>query len=140
MVLPVRFPLDQQRVGLEIKEIKEFLNGVGGGGSSSIAAELATQVVTHSTATKTLSSADHNKIIDCTVACSVTVPVGLVSGITGVPFTCGLSKAGTGNVTVAAGGATVNAPGNLKAMATQYGLMTLTEFPGGTFRLYGGNA
>lgn len=137
MTLQIRYPVDQQRTGMEIREIKQYLNGVGGSaGDGSVAASLATQVVSFGSATKTLSSADHNTIIDCTAACTVTVPSGLTSGLSGVPFTCGLSKAGTGNVTVAG---TVNAPGNLKVLSTQYGLMTLTEFPGGTFRLYGGN-
>jgi len=128
---------------MEIKEIKEYLNGSGSGagGSGGIASDLATQVVTEPGATKTLSSADHNKIIACTAACSVTVPSTLTSGITNVPFTCGLSKDGTGNVTVVAGsGATVNAPDAKKVLSTQYGLMTLTQWASASFRLYGGNA
>jgi hypothetical protein len=103
---------------------------------------LATQIVTVAEATRTLSSADHNKILDCTnvAGCAVTVLAGLVSGIAGVPFTCGLSKgASAGNVTVIAG-AIVNAPSGFLVMNTQYGMMTLTQFPDGSFRLYGGNA
>jgi hypothetical protein len=91
--------------------------------------------------TRSLSSADHNKILDFTNAsgCAVTVPSTLTSGISGTPFTCGLAKSAAGNVTVAAGsGATVNAPGNLMGLGTLYGLMTLTEWSGGIFRLYGG--
>lgn len=143
MTLPIRFPLDTQRIPMEIKEIKEYLNGTGagGGGTGGIAGDNATQVVTEPGAAKTLSSADHNKIIACTVACSVTVPSTLTSGVNGVPFTCGLSKDGTGNVTVVAGsGATVNAPDAKKVLSTQYGLMTLTQWAASSFRLYGGNA
>jgi hypothetical protein len=106
------------------------------------ASALATQIVTVTDATRTLSSADHNKILDFThtAGCAVTVLGGLTSGIAGVPFTCGLSKgASAGNVTVIAG-TVVNAPGGFLTMNTQFGMMTLTEWPDATFRLYGGNA
>jgi hypothetical protein len=110
------------------------------GGASAPA--LATQIVTVADATRTLSSADHNKILDCihTAGCEVTVLGGLTSGIAGVPFTCGISKgASAGNVTVIAG-TVVNAPNAFLTINAQFGLMTLTEWPDGTFRLYGGNA
>jgi hypothetical protein len=107
-----------------------------------VVAYVATQVVTVSDATRMLSSADHNKILDCIhiTGCAVTVPGGLTSGIAGAPFTCGLSKGeGAGNVTVIAE-TIVKAPSDFLTMNTQFGMMTLTEWPDGTFRLYGGNA
>jgi hypothetical protein len=103
---------------------------------------IATTIVTVTGATRTLSSADHNKILDFTNAtgCSVTVPLGLVSGISGTPFLCQLSKGtSAGNITVVAGaGAIVNAEGGLFVLTTSYGVMTLKEWPDGSFRLYGG--
>ena len=106
------------------------------------APNITTQIVIVTDASRTLTSADHNKILDCihTAGCAVTVLGGLTSGISGVPFTCGISKgASAGNVTVIAG-TVVNAPSGFLTMNTQFGMMTLTGWPDGTFRLYGGNA
>ena len=104
----------------------------------------AFQVVAVTAATRTLSSADHNKILDCTNAsgCLVTVPLGLTSGISGVPFSCGLSKgAGGGDVTVVEGiGCTVEAPSGFTVLDEEFGRMTLAEWPDGSFRLYDGTA
>jgi hypothetical protein len=68
------------------------------------------------------------------------VPLGLVSGIAGTPFLCQMSKGtGAGNITVLPGaGATVNAEGGKLILSVAYGVMTLKEWPDGSFRLYDG--
>jgi len=117
---------------------RDIVDGVGGGGGS-----VSVQVVTITEATYTLSSVDHNTILDCIniSGCVVTVPLGLTSD-TGAPFTCEIGKGeGGGNVHVKAGaGCIVEAPNDFVVMNVEFGLMRLVEWPDGSFRLYDGTA
>jgi hypothetical protein len=139
MTLNLQYPTDSQHLAFELNVVKEYVNGLlhvpPPEYLAAVAFYMSTQVEIITETTYTLTPADHNKIKDFSNACVVTVPDNLDSNVLGVPFTCGLSKGGTGNVTVT--GANVHAPYGAMVMAVQYGLMTLTEWPDGSFRLYG---
>jgi|SRR6185295_2022157 len=131
-IIPIFAAVGSKVVGKST--LNNLLSAGGPGGTAS-------QIVTVAAANRTLTSADHNKILDCTspTGCTVVVPAGLTSGAAGIAFTCGLSKgAGAGNVIVGGSGVAVNAPGNLLTMSNTYGMMTLTQWNDGTFRLFGG--
>jgi hypothetical protein len=147
MPLNLQYPTDSQHFAFELNVVKEYVNGLLNVPPpeylAAVAFYMATQVELVPENTYTLTSNDHNKIKDFTNAsgCIITVPSTLDSNVLGVPFTCGIGKGSTGNVTIAAGaGAIVNAPGGFKTMNVQYGFMTITEWPDGSFRVYGGTA
>ena len=62
----------------------------------------STPIVDYIGTNKTLGPGDHNTTINCTNAAAVTllIPAGLVSGVSGAQFVCGVRQGGTGPVTV----------------------------------------
>jgi hypothetical protein len=87
--------------------------------------------------TYTVTDADVNNIIDCTAACTVTIPADLT-----VQGTISVAKAGSGDVTFqAAGGVTIDSADGLLTLATQYAMMTAVAWGSTTYyRLLGADA
>lgn len=123
------------------KRMDEWLSEMGRASSGSAATVSIVSGTTH-----TLSSADHNTLLDCTNenGCSVTVPEGLSSGVDGEPFHCwlctGPEGGALGSVTVLGDGVTVNATDENVVLTGAYARMELFEWPDGSFRLFGGTA
>jgi hypothetical protein len=83
--------------------------------------------------TYTIEQSDHNKILDFSGACSVTVPAGIA-----LPFVVGLSQGGAAQITIAAAdGVVLNEPDSQLTSEKQYVLLILTAFSEDNFRLIG---
>lgn len=78
--------------------------------------------VAESTTARTLSNSDNGKVIVCSNSgqTTVTIPSGLTTG-----FSCTVVQSGTGTITVAGSGATINGFGNKTATAGQYAALNV---------------
>jgi len=78
--------------------------------------------VAESSTARTLSNSDNGKVIVCSNSgqAIVTIPSGLTTG-----FSCTVVQSGTGTVTVAGSGATINGFGNKTATAGQYAALNV---------------
>ena len=101
-----------------------FLASVALGGAG------AAQVVTEAGTSRTLSSADANKVIYCTSSSAVTITCA--TGL-GAGFNCTIIQGGTGKVTVAAGAATLISYSSLFSTMGQYAVISLIAPVADTF-------
>lgn len=79
-------------------------------------------IITEATATRTLSAADNGKVIYCTSSSAVTI--NCAAGL-GAGFSCTIIQAGTGKVTVAANGQTLQSYSSLFSTIGQYAVISL---------------
>ena len=92
-------------------------------------------VVVDATTARTLTDADHGRLLRFTSAqaVAVSVPTALRSD-----FRCEIMQDGAGKVTMTGtGGATVRSKGNQQATGGQYHLLTLAKVATNEFRLWG---
>lgn len=95
-----------------------------------VAAQLAANIVTESGTSRTLSSADNQKVIYCTSGSAVTITCAVDLG---VGFNCTIIQGGAGKVTIAAGAATLNSYSGLLSTMGQYAVVSLISPVADTF-------
>ena len=97
---------------------------------ATVAQLLTGQVVTESGTSRTLSATDNGKIIYCTSASAVTI--NCAAGL-GVGFNTTIIQGGTGKVTVAANGQTLNSYSGLLSTMGQYAVISVVAPIANTF-------
>jgi hypothetical protein len=79
-------------------------------------------IITEAGTSRTLSSTDNGKVINCTSGSAVTITCA--TGL-GAGFSCTIIQSGAGKVTVAAGAATLNSYNGLLSTMGQYAVISL---------------
>lgn len=87
-------------------------------------------IVTEATTTRTLSASDNGKIIYCTSGSAVTINC---AADLGAGFNCTIIQGGSGKVTVAANGQTLNSYSGLLSTMGQYAVISLISPANNTF-------
>ena len=113
------------------------LRAIAGGGTQTFTTVTADAfilssagIVTESTTTRTLSSADNGKVIYCTSGSATTI--NCAAGL-GAGFSCTIIQGGAGKVTVAANGQTLVSYSSLFSTMGQYAVISLIAPVANTF-------